>query len=196
MPPGTGGGTLTGLPMQWRCDRSGGDLQPVLECALHSTAHRERRRDASDGAGSPWLVLVCEPDQCRTDQLGVERTYPQLAFGVRLVELAEPNRHVAADDDRTPASLDHGHLQAPCVARRRDKPEPGKQLKLAVDTGGRACGLVRGVEGKDGGGGRAGRATVDGELVGDLLDHPQAAAVFGRPRRRSGTRVLILPGRG
>src|SRR5664280_1790384 len=44
---------------------------------------RERRRDASDGAGSPWLVLVREPDQ-----LGVERTYPQLAFGLRLVEFA------------------------------------------------------------------------------------------------------------
>ena len=47
--------------------------------------------DASDGAGSPWLVLVREPDQ-----LGLERTHPQLAFGLRLVELAEPNRHVAA----------------------------------------------------------------------------------------------------
>jgi hypothetical protein len=30
-------------------------------------------------------VLVREPDQ-----LGVERAHPQLAFGVRLVELAEP----------------------------------------------------------------------------------------------------------
>src|SRR5574337_755661 len=38
---------------------------------------------------SPRLVLVREPDQ-----LGVERAHPQLAFGVRLVELAEPNRHV------------------------------------------------------------------------------------------------------
>src|SRR3954447_20880082 len=46
------------------------------------------RRDASDRAGSPWLVLVREPDQ-----LGVERTHPQLAFGVRLVELAERDRH-------------------------------------------------------------------------------------------------------
>jgi hypothetical protein len=89
---------------------------------------RERRRNASDGAGSPWLVLVREPDQ-----LGVERTDPQLAFGVRLVELAEPNRHVAADDDRTPASLDDDHLRAACVARRRDESEPGKQLELAVD---------------------------------------------------------------
>src|SRR3954447_6716550 len=48
------------------------------------------RRDASDGAGSPWLVLVREPDQ-----LGVERTHPHLAFGVRLVELSQTDRHVA-----------------------------------------------------------------------------------------------------
>jgi hypothetical protein len=51
---------------------------------------------------------------------------------VRLVELAEPNRHVAADD-RTPASLDDDHLRAACVARRRDESEPGQQLELAVD---------------------------------------------------------------
>jgi hypothetical protein len=54
---------------------------------------------------------------------------PQLAFGVRLVELAEPNRHVAANDDRTIASLDDDHLQAARVARRRDEPEPGKQFE-------------------------------------------------------------------
>jgi hypothetical protein len=72
-------------------------------------------------------VFVREPDQ-----LGVERAHPQLAFGVRLVELAEPNRHVAADDDRTPARLDDDHLRAACVARRRDESEPGKQLELAV----------------------------------------------------------------
>jgi hypothetical protein len=46
-------------------------------------------------------VLVREPDQ-----LGVERAHPQLAFGARLVELAEANRYIAADDDRTPARLD------------------------------------------------------------------------------------------
>jgi hypothetical protein len=46
---------------------------------------------------------------------------PRLAFGVRLVELAEPNRHVAADDDRTPASLDDDHLHAAGVAGRRDE---------------------------------------------------------------------------
>ncbi len=68
---------------------------------------RERRRDASDGAGSPRLVLVREPDQ-----LGVERAHPQPAFGGRLVELAVPHRHVAADDDRTPAGLDDDHLHA------------------------------------------------------------------------------------
>src|SRR5262247_4386309 len=97
--------------------------------SFHATRRlRARRRDASDGAGSPWLVLVREPDQ-----LGVERAYPQLAFGVRLVELAEPNRHVAADDDRTSARLDDDHLHAACVSRRRDEPKPGQQLELAVD---------------------------------------------------------------
>src|SRR5439155_5525044 len=55
-------------------------------------SRRPGRRDALDGAGSPRLVLVREPDQ-----LGVEPAHPQLAFGVRLVELAEPNRHGAAD---------------------------------------------------------------------------------------------------
>ena len=52
---------------------------------------------------------------------------------MRLVELAEPNRHVTADDDRTPASLDDDHLHAACVARRRDEPDTRKQLELAVD---------------------------------------------------------------
>src|SRR5689334_23871621 len=85
-------------------------------------------RDALDGAGSPRLVLVREPDQ-----LGVERAHPQLAFGARLVELAKPNRHVAANEDRAPASLDDDDLHAACVARRRDEPEPGKQLEFAVD---------------------------------------------------------------
>src|SRR5258706_7887488 len=93
-----------------------------------SSGWSERRRDALDGVGSPRLVPVREPDQ-----LGVERAHPQLAFGVWLVELAEPNRHVAADDNRTPASLDDDHLHAVCVARRRDEPEPGKQLEFAVD---------------------------------------------------------------
>ena len=67
------------------------------------------------------------------DELGVERKDPLPAFGGRLVELAEPHRHVAADDDRAPASLDDDHLHAGCVARRRDESEPGEQLVLAVD---------------------------------------------------------------
>ena len=50
-------------------------------------------------------MLVREPDQ-----LGVKCKHPQPAFRGRLVELAEPNRHVAADDDWTPASLDDDHL--------------------------------------------------------------------------------------
>src|SRR5690349_23527354 len=41
-------------------------------------------------AGSPWLMFVREPDQLR-----VEASHPQLAFRVRLVKLAKPNRHVA-----------------------------------------------------------------------------------------------------
>jgi hypothetical protein len=69
----------------------------------------------------------------KPDQLGVERAHPQLAFGVRLIEFAEPNRHVAADDDRTIARLDDDHLHAACVARRRDEPEPRQQLEFAVD---------------------------------------------------------------
>jgi hypothetical protein len=64
---------------------------------------------------------------------GSRREHAQLAFGVRLVELAEPHRHVAADDERAPACLDDDHLHAPRVTRRRDEPEPGKQLELAVD---------------------------------------------------------------
>jgi hypothetical protein len=73
-------------------------------------------------------MLVREPDQLR-----VERAHPQLAFGVRLIELAEPNRHVAAHDDRTPAGPDDDHLRAACMARRGDESEPGKQLELAID---------------------------------------------------------------
>src|SRR5262249_59181807 len=64
---------------------------------------------------------------------GAERADPRLAVGVRSAEVAEPTRHVAADDDRAPASLDDDHLHAACVARRRNEPEPGKQLELAVD---------------------------------------------------------------
>jgi hypothetical protein len=42
----------------------------------------------------PRLVLVGEPDFPR-----VERADQPLAFGARLVELGEEDRHVAADDD-------------------------------------------------------------------------------------------------
>ncbi len=73
-----------------------------------------------DSARSPRLVLVREPDQ-----LGVERADQQLAFGVRLIEFAEPHRHVAADDEGTLTRLDDDHLRAARVARRRDEPEPG-----------------------------------------------------------------------
>ena len=99
-------------------------------CSTASAVTRRSEGDkvVLDGAGSPRLVLVREPGQ-----LGVERTHPQLAFGARLVELAKPNRHVAANDDRAPASLDDDDLHAASVARRRDEPEPGKQLEFAVD---------------------------------------------------------------
>ena len=77
---------------------------------------------------SPRLVCVREPDQ-----LGVEREHSQLAFGVRLIKFAEPNRHIAADDDRMSASFDDDHLHPACVTRRRDEPQPGKQFEFAVD---------------------------------------------------------------
>jgi hypothetical protein len=37
------------------------------------------------------------------DQLRVQRAHSQLAFGAKVVELAEPDRKVAADDNRAPA---------------------------------------------------------------------------------------------
>jgi hypothetical protein len=49
------------------------------------------------------------------------------------IELAEADRHVAADDDRALAGLDDDHLHAACVARRRNESESGQQLMLAVD---------------------------------------------------------------
>jgi ribosomal protein S18 acetylase RimI-like enzyme len=57
-------------------------------------------------------VLVREPDQ-----LGLERTHPQLTLGLRLVELLEPHRHVTADHDRMPARLDHA-LRTPITGAR------------------------------------------------------------------------------
>ena len=111
-----------GIPPFARIDSFGadGDGASVTAGHMHCFALR--------GARPPGLVLVREPDE-----LGIERAHPQLAFGVRLVELAEPNRHVAADNDRTPTRLDDDHLHAACVTRRRDEPKPGKQLELAVD---------------------------------------------------------------
>src|SRR5204863_4942228 len=85
-------------------------------------------RRALRGARPPGLMLVGEPDE-----LGLESAHPQLALRARLVELAEADGHVAADDDRTPARLDDDHLHAARVARRRDEAEPGQQLELAVD---------------------------------------------------------------
>jgi hypothetical protein len=76
----------------------------------------------------PWLLRVGEPDQ-----LGVERAHQPLAFVARLVELAEEDRHVAADDGRTPVCFDDDHLRAWRVAWRRDESNPGQQLELAVD---------------------------------------------------------------
>src|SRR5205085_8667436 len=80
------------------------------------------------GARPPGLVLVGEPDE-----LGLEGAHPQLALRARLVELAEADGHVSADDDRTPARLDDDHLHAARVARRWYEAEPGQQLELAVD---------------------------------------------------------------
>ena len=96
---------------------------PAALCAL---------RRALTGPRPPGLVLVREPDE-----LGLERAHPQLALAARLVELAQANGHVAADDDRTPAGLDDDRLQAARVARRRDESEPGQQLELRS----RACSL-------------------------------------------------------
>ncbi len=75
----------------------------------------------------PRLVLVREPHQLR-----IERAHQPLAFGAWLVELAEEDRHVASDDDRTPARLDDDHLRASRVAWCRDEPEPRQQLEFAV----------------------------------------------------------------
>src|SRR3954464_10329303 len=80
------------------------------------------------GARPPRLTLVGEPDE-----LGLESAHAQLAFRVRLIELAEADGHVTADDDRTPARLDDDHLHTARVARRRYEAEPGHQLELAVD---------------------------------------------------------------
>src|SRR4051812_50219585 len=93
-------------------DRSG----PVQRWYSRRPTRHRRRDDQTRPAastGSPWLVLVREPDR-----LGLERTHPQLAFGVRLVELAEPDRHLAAHDDPRAAGLGDDHPHAAGVARR------------------------------------------------------------------------------
>jgi hypothetical protein len=72
-------------------------------------------------------VRVREPDQ-----LGVERAHAQLAFGVRLVELAKPNRHVAAND-RAPASLDDDDLDAACVPGAGTSRSPGSSSSSPVE---------------------------------------------------------------
>src|SRR5688500_6355396 len=102
--------------VKWKSIRAGPSPTFCQACGVRL---RARRRDASDGAGSPGLARVGEPDG-----LGVERKDPLPAFGGRLAELAEPPRHIAADDARAPASLDDDHLHAGCVARRRDEAEP------------------------------------------------------------------------
>ena len=73
--------------------------------ACHPTAHRS--------AGVMPQTVRGRHGSCSCasqTSSGVERTYPQLAFGVRLVEFAEPHRDVAGDDDRAPASGDHDHV--------------------------------------------------------------------------------------
>src|SRR3954452_4807607 len=93
-----------------------------------STPTRRPLRRALRGARPPGLMLVGEPDE-----LGLESAHPQLALRARLIELAEADGHVAADDDRTPTRLDDDHLQTARVARRRYEAEPWQQLELAVD---------------------------------------------------------------
>ena len=61
------------------------------------------------------------------DLLGVKPANQPLAWGARLVELGEEDRHVAADDDRTPTRLDDDDLGAARVARGRDKPKARQQ---------------------------------------------------------------------
>jgi non-heme chloroperoxidase len=67
------------------------------------------------------------------DELGLERAHPQLTLGARVIELAEADGHVTADDDRAPARLDDDHLETARVARRWYEVEAGQQLVLAVD---------------------------------------------------------------
>jgi predicted alpha/beta-hydrolase family hydrolase len=95
--------------------------------AVQGAPSRPLRR-ALHGARPPGLMLVGEPDE-----LGLESAHPQLTLRARLIELAEADGHITADDKRTPARLDDDHLQTARVARRRYEAEPGQQLELAVD---------------------------------------------------------------
>jgi hypothetical protein len=56
-------------------------------------------------AGPPRFVRVGEPDQ-----FGIEGVNAPQAPGVGLLELAEPHRHIATDDDRAPTVADDDHL--------------------------------------------------------------------------------------
>jgi hypothetical protein len=67
------------------------------------------------------------------DELGAQRTHPNLALGARLVELAKANSHITADDNRPASRLQDDHLQTTRVARRRNEPKPRQQLQLTVN---------------------------------------------------------------
>jgi hypothetical protein len=107
-------------PLEDRARREGlAEIAKLLQAAVPAV---------SGGVGSPRLVLMREPDQ-----LGVEGAHLQLAFGVRLIELAKPNSHIAAHDDRAPSGLDDYDLHASCVAGRWDHPKPAEQFQFAID---------------------------------------------------------------
>src|SRR4051812_24213086 len=96
----------------------------MLNCAFRSGAAAK----ASHGTRPPRLALVGEPDE-----LGLESAHRQLALRAGLIELAEADGHVTADDDGRPARLNDDDLHTARVARRRNEAEPGQQLELAVD---------------------------------------------------------------
>ena len=84
---------------------------------------RERRRDASDGAGSPWLALVREPDQ-----LGVERKDPLRAE--RHPGSAAPTAGSAWKRNSFASQL----LARRLVTRRRRQPPRGCRVSRAFRT--------------------------------------------------------------
>src|SRR5215217_3274714 len=82
-------GEPSAMEARFRCPSASASDPPSDRCVREDdplVGHRGpyALRRALHGARPPGLVLVCEPDE-----LGLERTHPQLAFGVRLVELAE-----------------------------------------------------------------------------------------------------------